>query len=108
MTPFEEVLGWHLSCGVVHSTPTVFCLVHHATWDPISRTLTEGIPNAWFVTLAAASSDQKTNFIRELMSMLPSRMPWIVWLRASRKRPHNLHAYTWDQLAKKASISPSK
>ena len=73
MTPFEEILGWHLSCGLVHSTPEVFLLAQECHWtgtEMISRRdaeaqrkeqrpgkQTQDLPmNAWFVELAAAGT----------------------------------------------------
>ena len=40
MTPFEEILGWHLSGGLIYSTREVFLLAQECHWtgeEMISR-----------------------------------------------------------------------
>jgi hypothetical protein len=117
MTPFEELLGAHLSCGLVHSTPEVFLLAQECHWtgtEMISRGDAEARRkelNAWFVELAAASPtvQQSNSPIAEFLRVATHPLPYVLWYRASRNRPHNLHAYKWDHLARRIglqSLSP--
>jgi len=53
---FEETLGWHLTHGLVYSTPEVFLLARQVYWDAALEDFTDdGEPNAWFVELAASA-----------------------------------------------------
>jgi hypothetical protein len=118
MTPFEEVLGWHLSGGLIYSTKDVFLLARECHWtgeEMISRRDAEaqGLPiNAWFVELAA-SATQVSGFksqvspIREFLRVAPRAHEWTLWYRAARNRPHNIHAYKWAHLARRVNLSPS-
>ena len=126
MTPFEEILGAHLSCGLVHSTPSVFLLAQEVTWDAGQKAIVEGResrvegqqPNAWFVELAAAGTfsrrgaavtdaeqrpgmQSQRNPVREFMRVAPRSHTYVLWYRAARNRPHNIHAYKWDHLARR-------
>jgi hypothetical protein len=101
ITPFEEVLGWHLSCGLVHSTPSVFLLAHEVCWNPISKEIVKGPLNAWFVQLAAATS---SNPVREFMRVATHSRPFALWCRQSQGRKHDIHSYRWDQLAKRVRL----
>jgi hypothetical protein len=102
MTPFEEVLGRHFSCGLVHSTLSVFLLASEVCWDPASGEIGQGEPNAWFVELAAATC---TNPIAEFLRVATRPHHYVLWYRAARNRPHNLHAYTWRHLARRVGLS---
>ena len=97
---FEETLGWHLSNGLVHSTPQVFLLAREVHWDAEQKEMhDEGEQNAWFVELAAASSC--TNPVREFMRVASRPHKWALWCR------HNsfeIKAHTWAQLAKKVRL----
>jgi hypothetical protein len=115
MTPFEELLGGHLSCGLVHSTPEVFLLAQECHWtgtEMISRRDAEaqGLPiNAWFTELAAASPtvQQSNSPIAEFLRVAPHPHTYVLWYRAARNRPHNIHAYKWDHLARRVGLSVS-
>ncbi len=117
MTPFEEILGWHLSCGLVHSTPSVFLLAQECHWtgeEMISRrdAETQGKElNAWFVELAAASvqpstldSRPSTSPIREFLRVATRPHKFVLWCRQSQGRKHDIHAYRWDHLAKRVKL----
>ena len=117
MTPFEELLGWHLSGGLIYSTKEVFLLAQEVTWDPekseIGNQKSE-MPNAWFVELAAASvqpstldARPSTSPIREFLRVAPRSHEFVLWYRAARNRPHNIHAYKWAHLARRVNLSPS-
>jgi hypothetical protein len=101
MTPFEELLGTHLSSGLVHSTPSVFLLAQEITWDPVAKEIIKGIPNAWFVELAAATC---LNPIAEFLRVAPRPHKYVLWYRQSIGRPHNLHAYRWDHLSRRVGV----
>jgi|GEM_PF-2353600 len=118
MTPFEEILGWHLSGGLIHSTREVFLLAQECHWtgeEMISRqdARAQGLPiNAWFTELAAASTQvsgfkSQVSPIREFLRIAPHPHTYVLWYRAARNRPHNIHAYKWDHLARRVNLSPS-
>jgi hypothetical protein len=117
MTPFEEVLGAHLSCGLVHSTPSVFLLAQEVTWDPVAKEILQpsafslqSSPNAWFVELAA-SATQVSGFksqvspIREFLRIAPRAHEWTLWCRQSKGRKHDIHSYRWSHLARRVGLS---
>ncbi len=122
MTPFEEVLGWHLSGGLIHSTKDVFLLAQEVTWDPVakeilqpsafsqagpavaSHPLRQPSPNAWFVELAAGTCH---NPVKEFLRVAPRSHEWTLWYRAARNRPHNIHAYKWAHLARRVGMHSS-
>jgi hypothetical protein len=121
MTPFEEILGWHLSGGLIYSTRDCFLLAQEVIWDPEQKAIVESResrvdgqqPNAWFVELAA-SATQVSGFksqvspIREFLRVAPRAHEWTLWYRAARNRPHNIHAYKWAHLARRVGLtSPS-
>lgn len=113
MTPFEELLGAHLSCGLVHSTPEVFLLAREVRWDPVQKAI---IPpsisrllspcNAWFVELAASS--HHSNPIAEFLRVATRPHEYVLWYRASLNRPHNLHTYKWDHLSRRVKLETGK
>lgn len=114
MTPFEEILGWHLSGGLIHSTPSVFLLAQEVTWDPEKseiRNQKSEMPNAWFVELAAAGTfsrrgaEAQRNPVREFMRVAPKAHEWTIWYRQAQGRPHNIHAYRWNHLARRVGLS---
>ena len=102
MTPFEEILGWHLSCGLVHSTRSVFLLAHEVNWDPLAKEIVQdGPPNAWFVQLAAAT---QSNPVKEFMRVATHSHPYALWCRQAPGRRHDIHSYKWDHLARKVGF----
>jgi hypothetical protein len=120
MTPFEELLGAHLSCGLVHSTKDCFLLAQEVIWDPELKAIVESReskdegqqcqqPNAWFVTLAASGTQvsglrSQVSPIREFLRVATHPHPYVLWYRAARNRPHNLHSYKWDHLARRVKL----
>lgn len=63
--------------------------------------------NAWFVELAAAT---RHNPIKEFLRVATHPRKFVLWYRMAAGRPHNLHAYRWDHLARRVghihSFSP--
>jgi hypothetical protein len=94
---FEETLGWHLSNGLVYSTPQVFLLAREVHWDADAKEMRdEGERNAWFVELAASAGH--ANPIREFMRVASRPQQWALWCR------HNsfeIKAHDWAKLSKK-------
>lgn len=110
MTPFEELLGWHLSGGLIHSTKDVFLLAQEVTWDPVSREILQPSafslqpsPNAWFTELAAASPtvQQSNSPIAEFLRVAPHPHEFVLWCRQSKGRKHDIHSYRWNHLARR-------
>jgi hypothetical protein len=113
MTPFEELLGAYLSSGLAHSTPSVFLLAQECHWtgmEMISRqeAKAQSLPiNSWFVELAAAGTfsrrgaEPQRNPVKEFMRVATRPHEFVLWYRQSQGRPHNLHAYRWDHLARR-------
>jgi len=118
MTTFEELLGAHLSCGLVHSTKDCFLLAQEVIWDPELKAIVgsreskvEGQqPNAWFVTLAASGVERREsrvecqNPIREFLRVATRPHEFVLWCRQSQCRPHNIHSYRWDHLARRVGL----
>jgi hypothetical protein len=106
MTPFEEILGWHLSGGLVYSTRDCFLLAQEVTWDAEQKAIVESREsrvdgqqsNAWFVELAAATCH---NPVREFLRLAPHPHTYVLWYRAARNRPHDIHSYRWNHLARR-------
>jgi hypothetical protein len=117
MTPFEEILGWHLSGGLIYSTREVFLLAQEVTWDAEKseiRNQKSEMPNAWFVELAAAGTfsrrgaEAQRNPVREFMRVAPRSHTYVLWCRQAKGRKHNIHSYKWDHLARRVGLpSPS-
>jgi hypothetical protein len=105
MTPFEELLGTHLSCGLIHSTPSIFLLARKVAWAPIQKEIIKGNPNAWFVELAASSGNPFP--IREFLRVAPHPLRWVLWCRQSPGRKHDIHAYDWNKLSKRVGLHPA-
>ena len=113
MTPFEELLGQYLSCGLVHSTPSVFLLAKEVRWDPVAKEIIEGNPNAWFAELAAASASPLTQLssfkfqvspVREFLRIAPHYHQWALWCRVSKSGSHDIHAYRWHKMAQRVGL----
>jgi hypothetical protein len=111
--PFEERLGWHLSCGLVYSTASAFMLASEERWDPEQKAIVDGResrvesqqPNAWFVELAVAaqvegrgSRVEGQNTIREFLRVAPHPHEWVLFRRNNGFR---IHAYRWSHLARR-------
>jgi hypothetical protein len=95
---FEELLGRHLSGGLIYSTDEVFLLAHETHWT--GEECDDDLPpNAWFVTLAA--SNGHANPVREFMRVASRPQQWALWCR------HNtfeIKAHDWAKLAKKVRL----
>jgi hypothetical protein len=108
MTTFEDRLGWHLSCGLVHATPSVFLLAQECHWtgnEMIGQQEASSLDlpiNAWFVELAAATC---RNPVREFLRVATRPHKFVLWNRQAKGRPHDIHAYRWDHLARKVGLS---
>jgi hypothetical protein len=89
---FEELLGWHLSGGVVYSSANAFMLAREVYWN--GEAVDEGEPNAWLVELAAGNAD----VFGRLMRVAPRPHPWVLWSRRGESR---LRAFRWEHLAKR-------
>jgi hypothetical protein len=97
---FEEVLGWHLSQGLVYSTPEVFLLARQVYWDAEERQMhADREPNAWFVELAAATGC--ANPVREFMRVAPRPHQWALWCRHNN---FTIKPHAWGQLARKVGL----
>ena len=95
---FEETLGWHLTHGLVYSTPEVFLLARECRWDG-EEMHDDGEHNAWFVELAASAGH--ANPIREFLRVASRPQRWALWCR------HNsfeIKAHDWAKLSKKVRL----
>ena len=92
---FEELLGAHLSCGLVHSTPNIFLLAGETRWNAEEQRFESGEPNCWFVRLAAAVGRQ--NACGEFMRIFPHAHAYVAWFRRSGFEPR---IYQWSKLLK--------
>jgi hypothetical protein len=108
-TPFEERLGWHLSCGLVYSTASAFMLASEERWDPEQKAIVDGResrvesqqPNAWFVELAIlqpSTFDARPSTLALLLQVAPHPHAWILFRRNNGFR---IHAYRWSHLARR-------
>jgi hypothetical protein len=94
---FEELLGWHLSGGVVYSTPSLFVLARECHWDAQREEASnDGERNAWFVELAAAVGH--ANPVREFLRVAPHPHRWALWCRRNQ---FEIRAHDWAKLSKK-------
>jgi hypothetical protein len=92
---FEELLGWHLSNGLVHATPEVFLLASEARWNAEDQAFESGEPNCWFVRLAASAGH--ANACGEFMRVFPRPHAYVAWFRRGGFEPR---VYEWDKLLK--------
>jgi hypothetical protein len=93
---FEELLGVHLSSGLVHATPQVFLLAGEVRWNAEEQRFEDGEPNCWFVRLAASTGH--ANACGEFMRVFPHPQPWVSWFRGSKD--DRVRIYNWDKLTK--------
>jgi hypothetical protein len=108
--PFEERLGWHLSCGLVYSTHSAFMLASEERWDPekseIRKSGNQEIPNAWFVELAVLQSstlDARPSTLDLLLRVAPHPHDWVLFRRNNGFR---IHACRWERFARKVGYQP--
>jgi len=92
---FEELLGVHLSSGLVHATPQVFLLAGEVRWNAEEQRFEDGPPNCWFVRLAASSGHP--NACGEFMRVFPNAHASVAWFRRGGFEPR---IYEWDKLLK--------
>jgi hypothetical protein len=95
---FEQTLGWHLTNGLIYSTPQVFLLAREVRWDG-TEVHDDGEPNAWFVELAASAGHASP--VREFLRVASRPQQWALWCR------HNsfeVRAYDWNKLSKKVRL----
>jgi len=93
---FEELLGWHLSHGLVHATPEVFLLAGEARWNAEEQQFESGTPNCWFVRLAASAGH--ANPVGEFMRVATRPQKYAAWCRRGSFEPR---VYEWNKLMKK-------
>jgi len=93
---FEELLGWHLSNGLVHATPEVLVLMSEVRWNAEEQRFEKGKPNCWFVRLAASVGH--ANPVREFMRVATRPQQYAAWFRRGGFEPR---VYDWNKLTKK-------
>ena len=93
---FWQVVGEHLSSGLVHATPEVFLLANELRWNAEEQAFESGEPNCWFVRLAASAGH--ANAVREFLRVAPRPHEWVCWYRRQQFEPR---IYRWDKLMKK-------
>lgn len=103
--PFEERLGWHLSAGLVYSTPSAFLMASEVTWDPTSKQIISTLdprpstqPNAWYVELAVLHESP----ISLLLQVADHPHEWVLF---RRDNGFKIHAYRWSRFAKKVGLA---
>jgi hypothetical protein len=104
--PFEERLGWHLSCGLVYSTPSAFLMASEVSWDAASQqiqqanspTVQQPLPNAWFVELAVLHGSP----ISLLLQVASHPHEWVLF---RRDNGFKVRAYKWSHLARRVGLS---
>jgi hypothetical protein len=92
---FEELLGAHLSSGLVYATPQVFLLAGEVRWNVEEQQFESGEPNCWFVRLAAAVGHP--NACGEFMRVFPHAHDYVAWFRRGGFEPK---IYDWSKLLK--------
>ena len=95
---FEELLGWHLSAGVVYSSPDAFMLAREVLWDAERDEVVNGGQgsNAWLVELAATAGGASA--FGRFMRVAPRPHPWVLWCRRGEMR---VRSFNWDKLINK-------
>jgi hypothetical protein len=93
---FEETLGWHLSNGLVYSTPQCFLLAHECHWSG-SEDSYEGEHNAWFIELASSTAGPSA--FRQFMRVASRPHDWVLWHRHGDFE--QVRAYRWEKLIQK-------
>jgi hypothetical protein len=95
-TNFWELLGEHLSCGVVHSTRNLFMLAGEVRWNKEDQRFEQGDPNCWFIRLAAAAGC--ANPVWDYMRCLPHPHQYCAWIRRGQSWPR---VYEWEKIENK-------
>lgn len=99
---FEQVLGEHISTGLVYATPQVFLLAREVFYDQANQQVIRNDDkdsNAWFVELAASVGN--ANPVREFMRVAPRARQWALWCRHNN---FEIKAHQWAQLARKVRL----
>jgi hypothetical protein len=97
--PFEERLGWHLSCGLVYSTPSAFLLASEVCWNGIE--ILHGAPNAWFVEFSVILPPSS---LASTLRAFPHSHKWLLWRRNFGPR---IHAWAWDRFESRVNKQPT-
>jgi hypothetical protein len=105
--PFEERLGWHLSCGLVYSTPSAFLMASEVSWDsdrkaivspdPLLPIPDHPLPNAWYVELAVLHESP----ISLLLKVATRPHEWVLF---RRDNGFKIRAYRWSHLARRVGL----
>lgn len=97
----EERIEWHKKFGLVYITPKLFILASELTYDPITKDLDmqNTFTNAWFIELAINASNE--SLFEHVKRVLPNKTEWVVWYRNAIEK---VHAYKWDEFARKAGV----
>lgn len=99
--PFNEVVSWYLSNGLVYNTKDSFMLATEVYWDEeTEQILPDREPNAWFVELAATSGRIK-NVLHDLVRVAPHGHKFALWARRNEPR---IRAFDWETVTRKAGI----
>jgi hypothetical protein len=93
---FWELLGQHLSAGLVWNSPTTFMLAMPTHWNSEAQVFESGKPNCWFVTLAAGAAG--TSPVRDCLRVAPHPLQYVAWCRRGSFEPR---VYLWKKLIKK-------
>jgi hypothetical protein len=93
---FPELVGQHLSQGLVYSTDQVFLLASELRWNAEDFRFESGEPNCWFVRLAASAGH--TNPVGEFMRVAPRPQQYAAWCRRGGFEPR---IYDWNKLLRK-------
>jgi hypothetical protein len=97
----QERIEWHQKFGLVFITPKIFILASEFNYDPITKNLhmQTANNNAWFIELAANATGE--SLFEHIKRILPNKQDWVLWYR---RGADNLHAYNWDEFARKAGV----
>ena len=93
---FWELLGEHLSAGLVWNSAKTFMLASETRWNAEEQTFESGEPNCWFVRLAASAGH--ANAVREFLRVAPKPHQYVGWYRRQQFEPR---IYRWDKVMKK-------
>jgi len=115
--PFEERLGWHLSEGLVYSTPSAFLMASEVSWDPELKAIVESREsrvesqqaNAWYVELAVSTkvegrgtSVEGQHPIAQFLRVATHPREWVLF---RRDNGFKIHAYRWSHLSRRVGLS---
>jgi hypothetical protein len=97
----QERIDWHKEFGLVFITPKIFILASELNYNPLTKYLDmqTSNTNAWFIELAANATGE--SLFEHIKRILPNKKEWVLWLRRGSSK---LHAYKWDEFARKAGV----